>query len=179
MPSRHRRQPVKRDIEARAERLATANSAGLMRYFLRRVPNREDAADLFAETLLVMWKRIRDMPSDDGEARPWLFGVARRVLSHHHRAGLRRQGLADALRAQVAATGEVFGSSPEALTELKALMAALDELDREIILLHAWEGFSHEEIAVIMEMKAPTVRSRYARARAQLRRSYDESRERA
>ena len=156
------------DAGLRAEELTTENAADLLGYFLRRVPDSEDAADLLAETLLVMWKRVKDLPSDDAEARPWLFGVARRVLSHYHRAGVRRQGLADALRAQVVAVGEVTAPSPEATVEVRALLGQLAQEDREIILLHAWEGFAHEEIAVIVGMKPATVRSRYARARAQL-----------
>ena len=144
------------------------NSADVFGYFLRRVPNREDAADLLADTLLVMWKRIGDPPRDDAEARPWLFGVARKVLSHYHRAGVRRQGLADALRTQVAAAGEPMVPSPEASAEVQALLERLGDEDREIILLHAWEGFTHVEIAIIMGMKPATVRSRYARARGRL-----------
>lgn|GEM_PF-6169894 len=42
------------DAVPRAERLTSENSADLLGYFLRRVPDREDAADLLAETLLVM-----------------------------------------------------------------------------------------------------------------------------
>ena len=86
----------------------------------------------------------------------------------YHRAGVRRQGLADALSAQVVAAGEVTAPSPEAAAEVRALLGQLAQEDREIILLHAWEGFAHEEIAVIVGMKPATVRSRYARARAQL-----------
>jgi len=159
---------VRAESARRAERFTAENSGDLLSYFLRRVPDGEDAADLLAETLLVVWRRIGDMPDDASEARPWMFGVARRVLSHYHRAGVRRQGLADALRAQVAATGEPTAPSPEARVEVQALLGQLTEDDREIILLHAWEGFSHEEIAAMMAMKPATVRSRYARARSQL-----------
>lgn len=166
---------MKAESARRAERLTAENSGDLLSYFLRRVPDKEDAADLLAETLLVLWKRIRDLPSDDAEARPWLFGVARRVLSHYHRAGVRRQGLADSLRAQVAAMGEPTAPSPEARVEVQALLGQLTQDDREIILLHAWEGFTHEEIATIVGMKAATVRSRYARARSELALSIDQS----
>ena len=159
---------MKAESARRAERFTAENSGDLLNYFLRRVPDREDAADLLAETLLVMWKRIRHMPSDDAEARPWLFGVARRVLSHYHRAGVRRQRLADSLRAQVAAAGQLTVPSAEARVEVQGLLAQLTEKDREIVLLHAWEGFTHEEIASIVGMKAASVRSRYARARSQL-----------
>jgi len=76
--------------------------------------------------------------------------------------------LADALRAQVVAAGELTAPSPESKAELQALLSRLAEGDREIILLHAWEGFSHEEIAVIVGMRPATVRSRYSRARTRL-----------
>jgi hypothetical protein len=53
----------------------------VLAYALRRaVP--EDAADVVAETFLVAWRRLDDVPGD-GRARLWLYGVAHRVLADH------------------------------------------------------------------------------------------------
>lgn len=46
-------------------------------------------------------------------------------------------------------------------------------LDREIIRLIHWEGFSQEDAARIVGKPAGTVRSRYSRARATLRTQLD------
>jgi RNA polymerase sigma-70 factor, ECF subfamily len=45
----------------------------VLAYVLRRVDDPEDAADAVAETFLVAWRRLDDVPRGDG-ARPWLLG---------------------------------------------------------------------------------------------------------
>ena len=52
------------------------NARDLLAYAQRRVPVAEDAADLVAETYLIAWRRIGEVPRGD-EARLWLYGVAR------------------------------------------------------------------------------------------------------
>jgi RNA polymerase sigma-70 factor (ECF subfamily) len=58
---------------------------------------------------------------------------------------------------------------------VRALIADLDNPDREIVTLVYWEGFSLVEVPAIMSMQPSTVRSRHARARAQLRTALSES----
>ncbi|WHP17872.1 RNA polymerase sigma factor [Cellulomonas sp. ES6] len=72
----------------------------LLAYALRRVSDPADAADVVAETFLVAWRRLDDVPAGEA-ARPWLFGVARRVLANHYRGERRRDALADRLRDQL------------------------------------------------------------------------------
>ncbi|PZR52144.1 hypothetical protein DNL40_13095 [Xylanimonas oleitrophica] len=61
----------------------------LLAYTVRRVTDPADAADVVVETFLVAWHRLDDLPVG-ADARPWLFGVARRVLSNFHRGERRR-----------------------------------------------------------------------------------------
>ncbi len=42
----------------------------LLGYALRRVVDAADAADVVAETFLVAWRRIEEVPTGE-EARPW------------------------------------------------------------------------------------------------------------
>jgi RNA polymerase sigma-70 factor (ECF subfamily) len=48
-------------------------------------------------------------------------------------------------------------------------LARLDDADRELLALSAWEGLSPSEIAVVLELPAVTLRSRLHRARRRLR----------
>jgi len=59
------------------ERLFVQHHDDVLRYFVRRLDVRADAADLLAETFLIAWRRLDDIP--DGHPLPWLYGVARRV----------------------------------------------------------------------------------------------------
>jgi RNA polymerase sigma factor (sigma-70 family) len=138
----------------------------LLAYALRRVTQREDAADVVAETFFTAWRRRAELPADD-EVKLWLYGVARRVLANHHRAGTRRERLGERLRQRLTVT-----SSPdpgEEVTErlaVRAALAALPEPDREVLMLTAWEGLEPREVAVVLEASAAAVRTRLSRARA-------------
>ena len=48
-------------------------------------------------------------------------------------------------------------------------LAALNRDQRDVLLLHAWAGLSHEEIAAALGIAQGTARSRLSRARAALR----------
>ena len=151
------------DIDAFVEREAR----NVLHYFLRRVDVADDAADLLGETLLVVWRGRHRIPNDPVEARMWLFGVARKVLSTQRRGRVRRVALADRLRDDLAVRA---GASAVAVGEdVRAAVRTLPVVDREIIGLVYWEGFSLQQAATILGMRPATVRSRHARARARLR----------
>ena len=149
------------NVPAFVEREAPA----LLDYFGRRVPA-EDAADLLGETLVVVWRRVNVIPNDETRARMWLYGVARKVLSGHRRSTRRQTALADKLKLELAVQPSV---QPSEFDRVRELVAGLPEIDREIIGLVYWEGFSLTEVAGILGMRPATVRSRHARARASLR----------
>ena len=155
--------------EDRFRRVYAADFASLLAYALRRVAHPEDAADVVAETFLVAWRRRCDLPPD-GEARLWLFGVARRVLANHHRGGVRRQRLGERLRQRISAVigGDPGGEVPERLA-VRAALARLGELDREVLLLTVWEGMEPREAAEVLRVSPAVVRTRLSRARARLR----------
>lgn len=144
-----------------------ANAPDLLAYFHRRVETPEDAADLLAETLLVIWRRERVVPADGVEARMWMFGIARRVLSSHRRTTRRRSSLHDRLRSQLA--DPVAPLPAEDALEVQDALRRLDPTDQEIIRLTYWEGFSLREAADLLDLAEGTVRSRHHRARRALR----------
>ncbi|MEV7692319.1 sigma-70 family RNA polymerase sigma factor [Microbacterium sp. NPDC089189] len=140
-------------------------SGALLDYFVRRTPVREDAADLLGETLVVVWRKARSLPVDPTEARMWMFGIARRVLSQNHRSGTRRRALAERLADHLRSSG---APSDDDHPDVREAIARLEEIDQEIIRLVYWDGFSLVEAARVLKMNAATVRSRHARARARL-----------
>lgn len=154
---------------ARVEASVTANAGVLLAYFTRRVDPPQDAADLVAETFLIVWKRAASLPAADDEARAWMFGIAHNVLRHHRRGAVRRRALADRLRDELAAQTQP-GHAPDAgFDQLHDALARLAPVDRDIIGLVHWDGFTLAEASRILHMPEGTVRSRYHRARAALR----------
>ena len=136
----------------------------LLRYFVRRLADREDAADALSETLIVLWRKQRTLPSDEEGCRRYAFGVARNVLAAARRGRLKHRAIADALALELAAPVE-HESDPD----LEAALKGLPEKDRELILLVAWEGFGVAEAGAVMGLKPDASRARYSRARAKLR----------
>lgn len=155
--------------ETRFRRVYADNFEPLLAYAVRRVDESEDAADVVAETFLIAWRRVSEIPPDD-EARLWLYGVARRVLSNHHRGGVRRERLGERLRQRLRAAVSVDPGNevPQRLTVRDAL-AKLGELDREVLMLTFWEGLEPREAATVLELDSTVVRTRLSRARTRIR----------
>ena len=78
---------MKHRADARFERIYDQYQRPVLAYCLRRA-SRDDAYEAANEVFTVAWNRFDDMPL--GEATlPWLYGVARRVLSHKRRSATR------------------------------------------------------------------------------------------
>jgi RNA polymerase sigma-70 factor (ECF subfamily) len=138
--------------------------------FLRRRLERSLADELAAETFLRAFDGRAGYDVSRVDARPWLFGIATRLLSRHRRSEERRlRAFARAGRLvgdergfdEVDARLDAAAASPL----LAAGLASLGASDREVLLLYAWAELSYEEIAVALEIPVGTVRSRLHRAR--------------
>ena len=142
----------------------------LLAYALRRTQRPEDAEEIVAETLLVAWRRRKDMPGG-ADAIPWLYGVARRLIANQRRGQGRRRRLERVLEPLTRATLDP-GELAEAADMTRVVLAAsrrLREDDQEILRLAAWEGLSHEQIAVSLGCSENAAALRLRRARQRLR----------
>ena len=137
-------------------------------YTLRRVRDREDAAEAIAETFATLWRRFDRCPQG-AELRPWLFGVARRVIANQRRGERRRTALGERLAANVDQAALHAFHPEEATSELARAFATLNEADRELLSLVAWEGLTREELAIALGTNRAVVRVRLHRARKRLR----------
>ena len=134
----------------------------LMAYAMRRARTRDDAHDVVADTMLIAWRRLDDIPTDERRIA-WMYGVARRVLANHYRATDRRDRLTDRLEHQAPADHGEFDAVYEALDRLRTD-------DREILTLAAWDDLTNDEIAVVLSVTPGAVAVRLHRARARLAR---------
>lgn len=154
--------------QARFAKLYREEGRAILAYALRRVDDREDAADVVAETFLVVWRRLGEVPFGDG-ARLWLYGVARLVLANLHRAERRRtrlgSRLAETLRTELSAHPAPAGEGAEVLRAI----GELGDEDRELLLLVSWEELSPGQAARVLGISSPAARSRLHRARRRLR----------
>ena len=142
-------------------------SNDLLAYFVRRVPSREDAADLYGETMLTAWKNINKLPAGWERQRMWLFVIAANTLSNHRRTAQRRLILTDGLRDLLAVTAPP--PDVESAYAVRDAVLRLHDAQRELVMLIHWDGFNIVEAAEILGLNASTARSRYAAARVTLR----------
>jgi RNA polymerase sigma factor (sigma-70 family) len=146
----------------------------MYRYFVRRVE--PDTADsLLGELFRVAFERRTTYDCQHPNARPWLYGIATRLLAHHRRSEARR------LRATARLVATLDqGSDPteEVLDALDArstwpvvadALATLPDGERDVLFLYAWEDLSYQDIATALGLPVGTVRSRLNRARRRLR----------
>ena len=133
----------------------------VLSYALRRCRDQAVASEVAAETFAVVWRRLEDVPHGD-DARPWVFGVARRVLANERRSTSRR----DRLAARVAAVSvEAPVVDTDVDERVEAALARLSPADAELLRLSYWEGFKPAELAVVFGVGASTIRSQLTRAR--------------
>lgn len=139
--------------------------------FCTRRAGAVDAGDLANQVFTVAWRRRADVPED--RELPWLYGVARRVVGHHWRSRGRARRLAE--RAVIAEPRPPTTSDEERFIERQIVRDALSRLrpaDREVLMLEAWEGLTHAEIADVLGASVAAVDKRASRAKARLGAQY-------
>jgi RNA polymerase sigma-70 factor, ECF subfamily len=123
-------------------------------------PGEED--DLVQETYL---RAFRSLASYRGEApvTSWLLAIARRVCADHVRSRVRQRRLLGALTQVAEDVWVAPAGSPT-----WDLLQAIDPDRREAFVLTQVAGLSYDEAAVVLDCPIGTIRSRVARARADL-----------
>ncbi|MGZ4450672.1 MAG: RNA polymerase sigma factor [Nocardioides sp.] len=138
-----------------------------LRRFLARRTDPATAEDVLADTLLVCWRRVDELPE---EPLPWAYAVARHALANAQRGARRQVRLAarvavvDPPRESVPGPGE---SPPDA--GLGEALARLRPDDAELLRLWAWEQLTPAEIATVLDITSNAASIRLHRARQQLR----------
>jgi len=150
----------------RLERIARDLGPRVARYLLRRTTDPEDAADIFQATMVVAWRRIRDVPDDDDRALAWLFATARRCLANQRRAVRRRSAATERLAAEIRVTSAETEPPDAGVADA---VAALPADQREVIELVYQDGLSCDRAAEVLGIGAAACRKRLQRARDALR----------
>ena len=140
---------------------------------LRMVSSREDAADITQEAFLRAWEKIRSLR--DAPFKSWLFQIAVNLCYDHFRRGRRLGVMPDEEQG-----GKIVGlgiamPDPQERAEanergrvVRESIEALEHDMRTALILRDINGMTYDEIAGMTGVPLGTVKSRIARARAQV-----------
>jgi RNA polymerase sigma-70 factor (ECF subfamily) len=140
---------------------------------LRMVGSREDAADITQEAFLRAWEKIKTLR--EAPFKSWLFQIAVNLCYDHFRRGRRYGVMPDEEQG-----GKIVGlgvampdpqERAEANERSRAVRESIEALDHDMraaLVLRDINGMSYDEIAGVLGVPLGTVKSRIARARAQV-----------
>ncbi|MGX2997040.1 RNA polymerase sigma factor [Streptomyces sp. JNUCC 64] len=143
------------------------------RYVARRLGD-GSADDLTAETFLIAFRSRARYDLTRGNARPWLYGIAARLIGKQRRSEVRALRALSRTGTDPVAESWVERADSRVVAEatrgpLAGALAALSAGDRHVLLLVAWADLGYAEVAEALGIPLGTVRSRLNRARRKVR----------
>ena len=161
--------PGEPDREQQFRTLYAAVYPDLLR-FVRRRADADRAEDIVADTFLVVWRRVGEVPSSAGDARAWIFGISRNILLNNGR-GERRSG---ALGLRLADAADLLVSTADIDLATRRIDIArawrmLSETHQETLGLAVFEDLSGPQAAAVLGVSPVAYRLRLSRARRALR----------
>lgn len=140
---------------------------GLFRFMMQFSENRAEVKDWVQSAFAKAFEKLPDFRGD-ARFRTWLWRIAINEMKMSRRGALEftsLEGLPG--RSPVGEAGE--GLPPETLMTLRNEIDNLDERKRMVLLLYEVEGYSHREIARMLEVGESTSRTILTRVKSELR----------
>ena len=135
----------------------------LFRYILKNIRDREQASDLVQDSFEKLWIRCGDIQFS--KAKSYLFSIAHNTMVDSIRKN-KRQIVTDIAEMPVIADKSHYSDLKEVLDEG---LKKLSEVQRSVILLRDYEGYSYEEIGEITGLNESQVKVYIYRARVFLK----------
>ena len=152
------------------ERFVEQHEAAVYRYIRTQTDDPDVTEEALQETFIAAWRRAETFRGD-GSARAWLLTIARNAVRRQYRRPAGEPDAFEPLDGVAARAG--WGREPDeawidriAAGQLVARgFQALSAEDREVLVLRDLEGLGNGEVAVLLGLSLPAVKSRVHRAR--------------
>jgi RNA polymerase sigma-70 factor (ECF subfamily) len=122
--------------------------------------DRGDAEDVMQNTFLKVWEHAPQYQAGT-DAKAWILRIARNLAYHHFR-DQKQYGILEEEENRLPCRDELTPSLDRIL--LDSLLGTLDSCERQIVMLYSVAGYSHKEIAVIVDRPYATVRWKFRNA---------------
>ena len=145
------------------ERLYRAHVYRIYGLCLRMTGDRDDAEDCTQSAFVNAWRGLDQFRGESGFST-WLYRIAvNEVLALQRRRGASPE-TGDLQTERVAEA-----AAPHVALDLEAAIAALPDRARQVFVLRALYGHSHDEVAELLQIAPGTVRAHYFHARDALK----------
>ena len=172
--------PGDEGAKAGFERMFRAHYRAVRGFVWRRTGNTSATDEIVAEVFTIAWTKypqLRDLP--DRSVQVWLWRVATFVGLRSYTAAGRYQRLVERLQTEPIPSVDPGPEDDHQLSELHSdglVQRALDKLDdgdREILQLVAWEQLNGPELAMLLGITPQAARLRLMRARQRFREHFE------
>lgn len=137
----------------------------MYRFLYVRTGHKETAEELTSDVFFRALDRIHGFRPRRGGFRAWLYAIARHRVIDHYRRKRPVLSLDDAMEIPgTEASSEAALDIKLRLERARELMRKLSPAEQEVLLLHAWEGLAHKEIAKVIGKSESAVKKMFSRA---------------
>ena len=132
---------------------------GVYRFILKNIKDVDKAKDIVQDSFTKMWEKVSDIASE--KAKSYLFSTAYHTMIDHIRKDSRMNRFGDEY-SDVLSTDHSYNDLQEVLEEA---LTKLPDIQRSVLLLRDYEGYSYKEIGDITELSESQVKVYIYRAR--------------
>lgn len=136
---------------------------GLFRFMLKHVRDTEKARDLVQDAFTKVWLKVDEI--DGAKAKSYLFSTGYHTMIDMLRRD-KKQGSFDEVKAESFGHSNQYSDLNELLHEA---LETLPEIQKSVVLLRDYEGYSYEEIGEICSLTEAQVKVYIFRARKALK----------
>ena len=146
----------------------------LFTVILQIIPDKENAGDVLQEAFIMAWKNIDKYDVAKGRLFTWLFNVTRNCAinttrSKNYKQQLKNDSLDNYVNDVDERTSHIL---PINQIGLRKQVQQLKDDYRNVMQLSYFNGFTHEEIAKILNIPSGTVKTRLRNALIELRKQF-------
>jgi RNA polymerase sigma-70 factor (ECF subfamily) len=136
---------------------------GVYRFILKNIKNEDNARDIVQDAFTKMWEKAKDISFE--KSKSYLFTAAYHTMIDFIRKEKRKVSMDDQL--------DLRPSYEAGYSDLKEILdeavMKLPEIQRSVLLLRDYEGYSYKEIGEITNLNEPQVKVYIYRARVYMK----------
>lgn len=136
------------------------------------VPDQHISSDILQEVFVKIWRQIEKYDATKGRLFTWMYNIARNtaidMLKSKGWQNEQKTDQLDVIHLSTTITTESLSDSPD----IKSLIQHLKQDFKEVVELSYTQGYTQEEISVLLNIPLGTVKTRMRAALLQLRKNF-------